>query len=157
MAILIIDDVPVTRKIIESFLKDGGHTDIIQAESAENAFHLLGQETVPCGQVPVCPASLDLEKDIHGRVLEAVLIKGRGRAADLVQSIVRICRVILDLVGSLLRLPRIGECGFTPFLDHGKNQIGDPAEQYDLEQPEPASPQTASCPAEAQAAEKHAA
>ena len=42
MAILIIDDVPVTRKIIESFLKDGGHTDIIQAESAENAFHLLG-------------------------------------------------------------------------------------------------------------------
>ena len=42
MAILIIDDVPVTRKIIESFLKDGGHTDIIQAESAENAFHILG-------------------------------------------------------------------------------------------------------------------
>lgn len=42
MAILIIDDVPVTRKIIQSFLKDAGHTDIIQAESAENAFHLLG-------------------------------------------------------------------------------------------------------------------
>ena len=42
MAILIIDDVPVTRKIIESFLKDGGHTDIIQAESAEDAFKILG-------------------------------------------------------------------------------------------------------------------
>lgn len=42
MAILIIDDVPVTRKIIESFLKDGGHTDIIQADSAENAFQILG-------------------------------------------------------------------------------------------------------------------
>jgi diguanylate cyclase (GGDEF)-like protein len=42
MAILIIDDVPVTRKIIESFLKDGGHTDILQADSAENAFHILG-------------------------------------------------------------------------------------------------------------------
>ena len=42
MTILIIDDVQVTRKIIESFLKDGGYTDIIQAESAENAFNLLG-------------------------------------------------------------------------------------------------------------------
>jgi diguanylate cyclase (GGDEF)-like protein len=42
MAILIIDDVPVTRKIIESFLKDGGYTDIIQAESAEKAFNILG-------------------------------------------------------------------------------------------------------------------
>jgi len=42
MAILIIDDVQVTRKIIDSFLKDGGYTDIIQAESAEKAFNLLG-------------------------------------------------------------------------------------------------------------------
>lgn len=42
MAILIIDDVPVTRKIIESFLKDAGHEDIIQAESAEHAFQILG-------------------------------------------------------------------------------------------------------------------
>jgi len=42
MAILIIDDVPVTRKIIDSFLRDGGYTDIIQADSAEDAFKILG-------------------------------------------------------------------------------------------------------------------
>jgi len=42
MAILIIDDVPVTRKIIKSFLEDGGYTETIQAESAEDAFKLLG-------------------------------------------------------------------------------------------------------------------
>ena len=42
MAILIIDDVPVTRKILESFLKDGGYSDIIQAESAEHGFKILG-------------------------------------------------------------------------------------------------------------------
>lgn len=42
MAILIIDDVPVTRKILESFLKDGGYADIIQAESAEHGFKILG-------------------------------------------------------------------------------------------------------------------
>lgn len=42
MAILIIDDVPVTRKIIQSFLEDGGYTETIQAESAEDAFKILG-------------------------------------------------------------------------------------------------------------------
>lgn len=42
MAILIIDDVPVTRKILKSFLKDGGYTDVIQAESAEHGFKILG-------------------------------------------------------------------------------------------------------------------
>lgn len=51
MSILIIDDVPVTRKIIESFLKDAGHKDVIHADSAEKAFQLLGlynDANAPC-------------------------------------------------------------------------------------------------------------
>jgi len=84
MAILIIDDVPVTRKIIESFLKDGGHTDIIQAESAENAFHLLG--LYADGDVPRPPIDLILMDIVLQGVdgIEACrLIKNDQRSAHI--------------------------------------------------------------------------
>ena len=42
MSILIIDDVTVTRKIIKSFLEDGGYRETIEAASAEDAFRILG-------------------------------------------------------------------------------------------------------------------
>ena len=45
MAILIVDDVRVTRKIIESFLKDAGYTEVIHAESAEKAVGAAGART----------------------------------------------------------------------------------------------------------------
>ena len=84
MAILIIDDVPVTRKIIESFLKDGGHTDIIQAESAENAFHLLG--LYADGDTPRPPVDLILMDIVLQGVdgIEACrLIKNDQRSAHI--------------------------------------------------------------------------
>ncbi len=45
MAILIVDDDRMIRTVIQSFLEDAGYTDILEAESADQAFEILGMNS----------------------------------------------------------------------------------------------------------------
>jgi len=45
MAILIVDDNRVLRTVIQSLLENAGYTDIIQADSAEQVFEILGMDS----------------------------------------------------------------------------------------------------------------
>lgn len=85
MSILIIDDVPVTRKIITSFLADGGFRDTVQAESAEDAFRILGlyadNSETPLPKIELIIMDIVLQ-GIDG--IEACrMIKNHRRSADI--------------------------------------------------------------------------
>jgi diguanylate cyclase (GGDEF)-like protein len=118
MSILIIDDVPVTRKIIKSFLEDGGYRETIQAQSAEDAFRILGlytdENTTPPPKIDLILMDIVLQ-GIDG--IEACrMIKNNQRSAN-------IPIVILTAYSSSEHIETAFKAGAIDFLPKPVNKL----------------------------------
>ena len=75
MAILVVDDDRVIQTVIQSFLENAGYSDIIQAESAEEVFEILGMDS---GEEPGARVVLSAETGGVTEHWQAEIIRTEG-------------------------------------------------------------------------------